>query len=94
MQNRAGLGPARSASLGVRPPERPALAPSLLAAVCRPRSRRTAERTRHAAIAAVGSFSAVFHVELRQFPHVARVFNLSREELDARFARPWVERHR
>jgi hypothetical protein len=32
----------------------------------------------------------VFHVELRQFPHVARVFNLSREELDARFARPWV----
>ncbi len=32
----------------------------------------------------------VFHLELRQFPHVARVFNLSREELDARFARPWV----
>src|SRR5690242_12249984 len=33
---------------------------------------------------------SVFHLELRQFPHVARVFNLSREELDARFARPWV----
>jgi hypothetical protein len=32
----------------------------------------------------------VFHLELRQFPHVARVFNLSREELDARFARLWV----
>lgn len=32
----------------------------------------------------------VFHLELRHFPHVARVFNLSREELDARFARPWV----
>jgi hypothetical protein len=32
----------------------------------------------------------VFHLELRQFPHVARVFNLSREELDLRFARPWV----
>jgi len=32
----------------------------------------------------------VFHLELRQFPHVARVFNLSREELDARFARPWA----
>jgi hypothetical protein len=32
----------------------------------------------------------MFHLELRQFPHVARVFNLSREELDMRFARPWV----
>jgi len=32
----------------------------------------------------------VFHVELRQFPHVARVFNLSREQLDARFACPWA----
>jgi hypothetical protein len=32
----------------------------------------------------------VFHLELRQFPHVARAFNLSREELDARFARPWA----
>jgi hypothetical protein len=36
------------------------------------------------------AWTAVFHVELRQFPHVARVFNLSREELDARFARPWA----
>jgi hypothetical protein len=33
---------------------------------------------------------AVFHLELRQFPHVARAFNLSRAELDQRFARPWV----
>jgi hypothetical protein len=32
----------------------------------------------------------VFHVELRQFPHVARVFNLTREELDARFTGPWA----
>jgi hypothetical protein len=32
----------------------------------------------------------VFHLELRQFPHVSRAFNLSREELDHRFARPWV----
>jgi hypothetical protein len=32
----------------------------------------------------------VFHLELRQFPHVARAFNLSREELDRRFARPWA----
>ena len=32
----------------------------------------------------------MFHLELRQFPHVARVFNLTRAELDERFARPWV----
>ncbi|MGZ4348966.1 MAG: hypothetical protein ACXVRX_00380 [Solirubrobacteraceae bacterium] len=32
----------------------------------------------------------MYHVELRQFPHVARVFNLSREELESRFLRPWV----
>ncbi len=32
----------------------------------------------------------MFHVELRQFPHVARAFNLTREQLDERFARPWV----
>ena len=32
----------------------------------------------------------MFHVELRQFPHVARAFNLTREELDVRFARPWA----
>lgn len=36
------------------------------------------------------TFSLVFHLELRQFPHLARAFNLSREELDRRFARPWV----
>ena len=30
----------------------------------------------------------MFHVELRQFPHVARAFNLSREELFARILRP------
>jgi hypothetical protein len=34
--------------------------------------------------------TVVFHLELRQFPHVARVFNLSRDDLDQRFARPWV----
>jgi hypothetical protein len=34
--------------------------------------------------------AVVFHVELRQFPHLARAFNLSREEVDLRFARPWV----
>jgi hypothetical protein len=32
----------------------------------------------------------VYHLELRQFPHVSRVFNLAREELDTRFVRPWV----
>jgi hypothetical protein len=32
----------------------------------------------------------VYHLELRQFPHVARVFNLTREELDTRFIRPWI----
>jgi len=32
----------------------------------------------------------MYHLELRQFPHVARAFNLNREELDARFVRPWV----
>lgn len=31
----------------------------------------------------------VFHVELRQFPNVARAFNLSGAELEARFAGPW-----
>jgi hypothetical protein len=31
----------------------------------------------------------VFHVELRQFPHQARAFNLTREELEARILRPW-----
>ena len=32
----------------------------------------------------------MFHLELRQFPHVSRAFNLTREELDLRFARPWI----
>jgi hypothetical protein len=32
----------------------------------------------------------MYHLELRQFPHVSRVFNLSRDELDGRFVRPWV----
>jgi hypothetical protein len=32
----------------------------------------------------------MYHVELRQFPHIARAFNLSREELESRFLRPWV----
>ena len=35
--------------------------------------------------------TAVYHVELRQFPHTARVFNLDRAELDTRFVRPWVQ---
>jgi hypothetical protein len=30
----------------------------------------------------------MFHVELRQFPHLARAFNLTREELDAKILRP------
>jgi hypothetical protein len=32
----------------------------------------------------------VFHVELRQFPHQARAFNLTRSELEARVLGPWV----
>ncbi len=32
----------------------------------------------------------MYHLELRQFPHVARAFNLSREELDVRFVAPWA----
>lgn len=32
----------------------------------------------------------MFHVELRQFPHQTRAFNLSREELDARIVGPWI----
>jgi hypothetical protein len=33
----------------------------------------------------------LFHLELRQFPNVARAFNLSGEELQRRFVRPWLE---
>jgi hypothetical protein len=32
----------------------------------------------------------MYHLELRQFPHLARVFNLSRDELELRFVRPWI----
>lgn len=32
----------------------------------------------------------VFHVQFRQFPNVARAFNLSRQELDARILAPWA----
>jgi hypothetical protein len=32
----------------------------------------------------------VYHLEMRQFPHVSRVFNLSGEDLERRFIRPWV----
>lgn len=32
----------------------------------------------------------MYHLELRQFPHVARVFNLSRSDLERRFVGPWV----
>ncbi len=31
-----------------------------------------------------------YHLELKQFPHVARVFNLDRAELDTRFLAPFV----
>lgn len=32
----------------------------------------------------------MYHVELRQFPHVSRAFNLDREALDTRFLTPFV----
>jgi len=32
----------------------------------------------------------VFHVQLRQFPNVARAFNLTREELDSQILVPWA----
>ena len=32
----------------------------------------------------------MYHVELRQFPHQARAFNLTRQELDARILEPWT----
>lgn len=32
----------------------------------------------------------MFHVELRQFPHQTRTFNLTREELDERIVTPWL----
>jgi len=32
----------------------------------------------------------MFHVELRQFPHMAREFNLERDQLDARVVGPWI----
>jgi hypothetical protein len=32
----------------------------------------------------------VFHVELRQFPHQTRAFNLPRAELNERILRPWL----
>lgn len=35
--------------------------------------------------------SEVYHLELRQFPHVTRVFNLDRADLDRRFVGPWVQ---
>jgi hypothetical protein len=34
--------------------------------------------------------SAVFHVELRQFPHVARAFNMTHDQLRRRFVDPWL----
>lgn len=33
----------------------------------------------------------MFHVELRRFPHVARAFNLTEEELHARIVVPWAK---
>ena len=35
----------------------------------------------------------MFHVEVRQFPHVARAFNLSEAELKTRVLVPWVRGH-
>lgn len=32
----------------------------------------------------------VFHVQLRQFPHSARAYNLTRAELERRFTKPWA----
>jgi hypothetical protein len=32
----------------------------------------------------------VFHVQFRHFPNVARAFNLTREELEAKILRPWA----
>jgi catechol 2,3-dioxygenase-like lactoylglutathione lyase family enzyme len=32
----------------------------------------------------------MFHIELRQFPHAARAFNLTCEQLRARFVEPWL----
>jgi hypothetical protein len=40
--------------------------------------------------AARAKLRPVFHVELRRFPHVARAFNVSEDELRARYAIPWV----
>ena len=34
----------------------------------------------------------MFHVELRHFPHVARAFNLTEEELRRRFVDPWARK--
>ncbi len=36
------------------------------------------------------TLSGVFHVELRQFPHQTRAFNLTRDELDAQIVGPWI----
>ncbi len=33
----------------------------------------------------------LYHLELRSFPHVARVFNLDRSTLDVRYVKPWNE---
>jgi hypothetical protein len=36
------------------------------------------------------NLAGVFHVELRQFPYVARAFNLSAEQLEARIVSRWA----
>jgi len=36
---------------------------------------------------------SLFHVELRQFPNVARAFNLAREQVDAQILTPWATGH-
>lgn len=35
----------------------------------------------------------MFHVEIKQFPNVARAFNLTADELAARIAAPWASEH-
>jgi hypothetical protein len=38
----------------------------------------------------IASARTVYHLELRQFPHTARAFNLDRATLDTRFLKPFV----
>jgi len=42
------------------------------------------------AAVSIASGRTVYHLELRQFPHTARAFNLDRATLDTRFLKPFV----